>query len=334
VWLTPVPVGPAEGVVALAEMEKLRLALGDVAFTATDELDTPVPVGPAEDVVPFAEMEKLLLALVAVALAVIGAECVWSTVVPFSVHKLVNVVKLVALTLGVVAFTTTEELFTPVPVGPTVGEVEFAIMEKPLLALLVVVPLPVGPTEGVVALAVTENPLLALAVEVALPVIGAEWVCSTVVPFSVHMLVNVVNCVAFAEVGVVAADVVSGETTAELLVVPFALLVALIKMDVLGVLDVLELLKLDEVKMELVALDVIETELLALDETKLDEAEPVVVAFALTVGIDKEAEVEDEEELSRMVETGCEWVCTIAVPFSVHVVLFDRSAPVLTPIRI
>ncbi len=74
-WLTPVPVGPAEGVVALAEMEKLRLALGEVALTATDELDTPVPVGSAEEVVAFAEIEKLLLALV-VALAVIGAECV------------------------------------------------------------------------------------------------------------------------------------------------------------------------------------------------------------------------------------------------------------------
>ena len=74
-WLTPAPVGPAEDVVALAEMEKLRLAVGDVAFTATDELETPVPVGPADDEVAFAEIEKLLLALV-VALAVIGAECV------------------------------------------------------------------------------------------------------------------------------------------------------------------------------------------------------------------------------------------------------------------
>ncbi len=247
--------------------------------------------------------------------------------VPFSVHKLVNVVKLVALTLGVVAFTTTEELVTPVPVGPFVGEVAFAVMEKPLLALLVVVPLPVGPTADVVALTVTEDPLLALAVEVALPVMGAEWVCSTVVPFVVHMLVNVVNWVPFAEVGVVAADVVTGETTTELLVVPFVLPVALTEMDVLGVLDILELLKLEEVKMELVALDVIEIELLVLDETELDETEPVVVAFALTVGMDKEAEVEDEDELSRMVETGCEWVCTIAVPLSVHVVLFDPSAP-------
>ncbi len=246
---------------------------------------------------------------------------------PFSVHKLVNVVKLVALTLGVVAFTTTEELFTPVPVGPTEGEVAFAVVEKPLLALLVVVPLPVGPTEGVVALAVTEKPLLALAVDVAFPVIGAEWVWSTVVPFSVHMLVNVVNWVSLAEVGVVAADVVTGETTAELLVVPFVPLVALTEIDVLGVLDMLESLKLDEIKMELFALDVIERELLVLDETELDKAEPVVVALALTVGMDKEAEVDEEEELSRMVETGCEWVCTIAVPFSVHVVLFVPSAP-------
>jgi hypothetical protein len=47
---------------------------------------TPVPV--IDGVVAFAVTEKLLLALVVV-LAVIGAECVWIAVVPFSVHNVV-----------------------------------------------------------------------------------------------------------------------------------------------------------------------------------------------------------------------------------------------------
>ncbi|TKA77342.1 hypothetical protein B0A55_03417 [Friedmanniomyces simplex] len=351
-------VGPTEGEVAFAEMEKLRLALGLVALIRTDEL-TPVPVGPTGGVVAFAEMEKLRLALVAVELAVTGAECVCKTVVPFSVHRLVKVVKLVGLTLGVVAFTTTDELVIPVPVGPTVGVVAFAVIEKPLLALPVVVALPVGPTEGVVALAVIEKPLLAVPVDVALPVTGAEWVWSTVVPFSVHRLVNVVKLVGLNEVTVVVAlaeaenpllaldvepalelelfvtgaewvcitvvpfsvhrlvkvvnwvplaevvgadaDVVIGDTTEEPPVVAFALFVALpdaYELDMLE-LNTLEPLKLDED----------ETELLELAERELDETELVVVAFALMVGMDKEADEDDEEdELSGMVVTGCDTV--------------------------
>jgi hypothetical protein len=53
--------------------------------------------------------------------------------------------------LRLVAFTTTDEdlLMLPVPVGPTVGIVALAVIENPLLALVVAVELPVTGAECV-----------------------------------------------------------------------------------------------------------------------------------------------------------------------------------------
>ena len=110
--LRPVPVGPTEAVV---------LPL----------YDTPVPVGPNTWVVDV----PLYPAVV-----VIGAECVCSTAVPFSVHVERKVVKLVseANVTGAVTAPTSEELALienvldgpgfvptlPVPVGPAVSAVD------------------------------------------------------------------------------------------------------------------------------------------------------------------------------------------------------------------
>lgn len=63
-------VGPAVGVVALTATLKLEVRVVDA---------------------PFAEFVGPLLA-VDMVLPVTTAECVWITVVPFSVHKLLNVV--------------------------------------------------------------------------------------------------------------------------------------------------------------------------------------------------------------------------------------------------
>lgn len=75
---------------------------------------------------------------------------------------------------------------------------------KVLFALFVgIEPLPVPVIVGVVAFTEMEKVLLAVAVAVALTLVGAllvvafavtiaEWVCRTVVPFSVHRLVKVV----------------------------------------------------------------------------------------------------------------------------------------------
>jgi len=93
VELTPVPV--MDGVVALAVTEKLELTpvpveRGLVALAVFENLElTPVPV--ALGLVALAVTENPELAVV-VPFAVIGAECVWITAVPFSVHKLVKVV--------------------------------------------------------------------------------------------------------------------------------------------------------------------------------------------------------------------------------------------------
>lgn len=103
-----------------------------------------------------------------------------------------------------------------------------------------------------------------------------------------HRLVKVVKCVSEAVVGE-ALDVVIGDSTDEPDVVPFRL-------------DVLRMLELDE--------------------TELVGAELVDVMLALTVvGLDEEGVMYADDELPGIVVTGSECVCTIAVPFSLHVVL-------------
>ncbi|KAK5734118.1 hypothetical protein LTS12_026781 [Elasticomyces elasticus] len=226
---TPVPVG--NGVVALAEIVNPLEAV---------ELDTPVPV--VTGVVAFAEIVKPELALVVVvAFAVMGWLWVWITVVPFSVQSDVNVVKEVWLTLGVVALTTTDELETPVPVGPAVGVVAFAEIVKPELALAVVVafavigwlwsevkvvklvwltlgvvaftttedeivdPVPIGPTVEEVAFAETEKPLL------------TDEELEDPVPIG-----PTVTEVAFAETGIPLLTLVTGWLWVWMTVVPFS----------------------------------------------------------------------------------------------------------------
>lgn len=119
----------------------------------------PIPVPVIAGVVAFAEIEKDLLAEV-VALAVTTALWVWMTAVPFSVHKLVNVVYRVLLR---------------VPLALFVGVAEIA-------------PVPLGKEE----VALAEIEILLLADVVAFAVTTALWVCNTVVPFSTHRLVKVV----------------------------------------------------------------------------------------------------------------------------------------------
>ncbi|KAK5726454.1 hypothetical protein LTR17_012678 [Elasticomyces elasticus] len=97
---------------------------------------------------------------------------------------------------------------------------------------------------------------------------------------------------------------------------------------------------------------------LELDDPKLEEEENVLVAFALlekpleadelasleldNAELDEDvvlATAEDgvmygDDELPGIVVTGAECVCTIAVPFSVQVVLFHQLAPSIHSIDI
>ncbi|KAK5111500.1 hypothetical protein LTR85_011848 [Meristemomyces frigidus] len=107
--------------------------------------------------------------LLAVVFAVIGALWVWMTAVPFSVHRLVNVVNCVSLAVVALALSVMladTELLSPVPVGPTRLD-EFALDVKVVNCVSdAVVEAVIGSTteefEAVaeaVALALTEIPL-------------------------------------------------------------------------------------------------------------------------------------------------------------------------------
>lgn len=145
----------------------LRLVIRSALLVGT--LDEPVPV--SDGVVAFAGLEKLRLAD-AVVLTVTGALCVWITWVPFFVQVVVYVVNEVTLKLGALPLLVgmPDE---PVPVVD--GVVAFALIEKPRLAVGVTFAEFVGAALRFV--------------DVKLPVTGAEWVCTTDVPFSTQVVV-------------------------------------------------------------------------------------------------------------------------------------------------
>ncbi|KAK5110026.1 hypothetical protein LTR62_006393 [Meristemomyces frigidus] len=131
-------------------------------------IDAVAVTGPTVAVVPF---------------AVIGAECVCTTEVPFSTQVVVYVVKLLALEV-----VGTE----PVPVGPAVT-VLFPLYEAGPDGRDNE-PVPVGPAITVVLPLYDGEPDGRLeAVVVLLAVTGAECVCTTEVPFSTQVVVYVVK---------------------------------------------------------------------------------------------------------------------------------------------